>query len=1035
MRVALLSRNARAGDAIGNQLAEKVAFFLERGADVRLLVSEGELLHPALRPYTRLCRSSVPEGEDWDYLAAADLLVVEYGQSYPLLDVLPLLAGGKPRVLFDYHGVTPAAFGGAHHREALERGARRRGLVWFADAAVVHSRFAARELAQPTGFPAERTQVLGLALDTQHFRPGPPRRRFRDELGLRQATVLLFVGRLAPNKRVPVLVEALARLHDLEPPVHAVVVGNTSDTYQEEARRCRERADQLGVADRLHFFGRLSDEDLRDAYRSADVFVMPSRHEGFCLPVVEAMACGLPVVAARAGALPETVSDAGLTFEPDDADDLARQVRRVLHAPGGAGAGPGTPLRVAVVAHRFGGDFVGGAEASLRTIARVLAGAGHAVEVFTTCNRAEADWGNHLPEGTTADGRVPVHRFRIDPHDRPRHLEAFRTVLEAEGDLPDAAEEAYLTHSLHSGRLLDALRRRAGEFDAALVGPYLFGLTHDIAREFRERVLLLPCFHDEPLARLRVWRRAYAEVGGLLYHSPEEQAFAERELGLNHPGAVCCGTLVDEAPGDARRGREAAGTDRRYLVYAGRYSAHKNLPLLLDYAGRYHAAHPGRFHFVFLGQGEVVIPGADWVRDRGFVDAATKRDILAGADALVQLSACESLSLVALEAWAQGVPVLAHERCEALAGHLRRGGGGRSVDSYERFADALDELWKDPGRWQALGGAGREYARSAYGSRDGFVRRLEEAVGQVRLPLAERLRRRGRERAARYDRAAWRAAFGRLVEEALDRPARPCRSAVAVESRAETRRVPAGAGTVVVPVRVRNRGTYPLVPDGPGRTRLHCQVTDSEGKPCGPATDTDLPDLVLPGRATAAAVPVAVPALPGEYVVRIAAEGEMKQSPPPPAEPCLRLVVEARGGEETGCSGPLLDNVQAALAEAQRRQRLPDDYLDVTEGFLADAKRWAKRKLLQNFKRAYVDVLSRQQSAFNGHVLTALHELAECCALLDHARGTEPAALLQRLSDELAASRRQCAELERRLARLERRRRRKGRRAKDGGAA
>src|SRR5262249_13987434 len=156
--------------------------------------------------------------------------------------------------------------------------------------------------------------------------------------------------------------------------------------------------------------------------------------------------------------------------------------------------------------------------------------------------------------------------------------------------------------------------------------------------------------------------------------------------------------------------------------------------------------HPGRFAFVFLGQGEVAIPGADWARDRGFVDAATKRDILAGADALVQLSVWESLSLVALEAWAQGVPVLAHERCEALAGHLRRGGGGRSVDSYEQFAGALDELWEHPGSWQALGRAGREYVRAAYGSRDGFLRRLEDAVRQLRLPLAERLRRRGRER-------------------------------------------------------------------------------------------------------------------------------------------------------------------------------------------------------------------------------------------------------------------------------------------------
>src|SRR5262249_802861 len=164
MRVALLSRNARAGDAIGNQLAENVAFFLDRGADVCLFVSEADQLHPAFHPPTRLCRRAVHEKDDWAFLASAGLVVVEFGQSYPLLDALPLLAGGKPRILFDYHGVTPADLWGAPNGEALENGARRRGLVWFADAAVAHSRFTARELTRPTGFPADRTHVLGHAL-------------------------------------------------------------------------------------------------------------------------------------------------------------------------------------------------------------------------------------------------------------------------------------------------------------------------------------------------------------------------------------------------------------------------------------------------------------------------------------------------------------------------------------------------------------------------------------------------------------------------------------------------------------------------------------------------------------------------------------------------------------------------------------------------------------------------------------------------------------------------------------------------------
>src|SRR5205807_1108522 len=100
-----------------------------------------------------------------------------------------------------------------------------------------------------------------------------------------------------------------------------------------EADRCRRRAVELGVEERLHLLGHVPAAQLRDAYQVADAFVMPSRHEGFCIPVIEALSAGLPVVAARAGALSETVGSAGLTFTPDDAADLARQIRRVLATP------------------------------------------------------------------------------------------------------------------------------------------------------------------------------------------------------------------------------------------------------------------------------------------------------------------------------------------------------------------------------------------------------------------------------------------------------------------------------------------------------------------------------------------------------------------------------------------------------------------------------------------------------------------------------------------------------------------------------
>ena len=82
----------------------------------------------------------------------------------------------------------------------------------------------------------------------------------------------------------------------------------------------------------------------------------------------------------------------------------------------------------------------------------------------------------------------------------------------------------------------------------------------------------------------------------------------------------------------------------------------------------------------------------------------------------------------------------------------------------------------------------------------------------------------------------------------------------------------------------------------------------------------------------------------------------------------------------------LLPLIQALeKGQALDRQQLPDDYLDVTQGFLAGWKRRLKRKLLGNFKHAYVDVLSRRQSQVNRRLITAVQQLTECCATLEHA--------------------------------------------------
>src|SRR5207253_4990093 len=188
---------------------------------------------------------------------------------------------------------------------------------------------------------------------------------------------------------------------------------------------------------------------------------------------------------------------------------------------------------------------------------------------------------------------------------------------------------------------------------------------------------------------------------------------------------------------------------------------------------------------------------------------------------------------------------------------------------------------------------------------------------------------------------------------------------------------------------------------GPARSVLRAELTPESCRQVTAARlETSLPGLLLPGKEMHAVARVPIPALPGTYEVNLSLTGTgnfaeirakgdpvaLRLNVTPQPEPGNQYSLVSGYSTSDGCCASSLSAVHAALAHAADKQSLPDGYIDVTQGCLASLKRRIKRKLLGNFKHAYVDALSHQQSTFNQHVLTALQELAECCALLDHAR-------------------------------------------------
>ena len=143
--------------------------------------------------------------------------------------------------------------------------------------------------------------------------------------------IVLFVGRVVSNKRHEDLVASMAMIHDTHPDARLVLVGSPSiDTY---GRALTSLIERLGLADVVEFTGPVDDAELAAWYRRSSVFLCLSEHEGFCVPVVEAMAAGLPVVGFRAAAVPETIAGAGIVLGDKRPATVAEAVGRLLDDP------------------------------------------------------------------------------------------------------------------------------------------------------------------------------------------------------------------------------------------------------------------------------------------------------------------------------------------------------------------------------------------------------------------------------------------------------------------------------------------------------------------------------------------------------------------------------------------------------------------------------------------------------------------------------------------------------------------------------
>jgi len=218
-----------------------------------------------------------------------------------------------------------------HHPLALESGlsaaesaclrASERSALVCARHVIATSATVARLLVADYGVASGHLSVVEPGTD----RVSPPPRS-------REGVVkLLAVGSVIPRKGYDVLVAALARLRHL--PWRLVIAGDCGRSPQ-TSRRLRADIMRLGLADRITLLGAVAAEQVAPLYVSADLFVLPSRFEGYGMAYTEAIAHGVPVIGTTAGAIPQTVpADAGVLVAPDDVEALAATLQRLIASP------------------------------------------------------------------------------------------------------------------------------------------------------------------------------------------------------------------------------------------------------------------------------------------------------------------------------------------------------------------------------------------------------------------------------------------------------------------------------------------------------------------------------------------------------------------------------------------------------------------------------------------------------------------------------------------------------------------------------
>jgi glycosyltransferase involved in cell wall biosynthesis len=416
-------------------------------------------------------------------------------------------------------------------------------------------------------------------------------------------------------------------------------------------------------------------------------------------------------------------------------------------------------VKLAFVIQRYGAEILGGSEYHCRLIAERLAQR-HQVEVLTTCAQDYITWKNEYSEGTDRIRGVTVRRFA---NARTRDIEAFNRYSD------------WIFHNEHSAddelewlqqqgpwcpALVEYLQKNHGSYDAIIYFTYLYAPTVLGLQVAPSRAILVPTAHDEPAIHLSLYRDVFSLPAAIAYNTEAERRFltthfsigaaAEETVGCGvdlpqhhaYPRAASAPAGEDDPDAGERRGYRShlsarGATFRRrhrihqpFALYGGRIDKGKGCEELVEYFSTY-VKEGGDASLVLMGVKLMPLPEEPYINFAGLLSDVERAQALEAATVVVVPSPFESLSLLALEAFAVGTPVLANARSEVLVDHCLKSNAGLFYADRHEFVECLDTLIRDERLRAALGRNGRDYVRQNY-RWDVILAKYERMIAKVK---------------------------------------------------------------------------------------------------------------------------------------------------------------------------------------------------------------------------------------------------------------------------------------------------------------